>query len=192
MAEEYGQSLPPSPGAESYYPSQMYMHKEADQILKTVMENEDLLNMLEHEFRGEVYYTDAEHPDGYWKVVNNPIMTNDDGINTILRTLRLQGLNKVALLTNMSENQIIGNLRTFECKLADLLILKRKEWGIQKDELAMVYHNIWTIVEHALYRAKEGNLLKTIRTVYQHQEYEQLDKTKKGLQLPTFGGSPYK
>jgi len=164
------------------YPSQVYGFQESDQILKIVLENEDLLQLLEHELRGEVYESDEDHPmGGCWIKKYNPIIESEEGISEILRMLRFMGLNKVSLLTNLDSEQINEKLKVFEMKLADLLFLKRKEWGIQKDNLAMTYNMIWSIVEDAYFRAKDGNLVKTLRTVYQKTDYSQEDKSKKSL-----------
>ena len=176
---------------ESFTASQMYMQRESDQLLKTVLENEDLISLLEHEFRGEIFMFDKENPDGAWIKKHKPIIESEDGINEVLRMLRFMGLNKVSLLTNLDHNQINSKLATFEYKLADILFLKRRQWGIDKESMPMIYQMIISIVEDAMFRAKDGNLIKTFRTVYQHQEYEQMDKTKKGIQLPNFN-SPYK
>jgi len=175
MAEEYTND----PNSQSFMPSQIYSQREADQILKIVLENEDLISLLEHEFRGEVYV--VENDEGKWKKKYAPIIKNQEGINEILRILRFMGLNKVSILTNLDEDQINTKLRTFEMKLADLLFLKRRDWGIDKEYMPMIYHLIISIVEDAFFRAKDGNLIKTLRSTYQRTEATSEDKSRKGF-----------
>lgn len=162
---------------EQYMPSQVYQQREADNVLRTLLENEDLINLLEHEFKGEVMVVINDEPR--WIQKHKPIIGNSDGINEVLRILRFMGLNKVSLLTSLDFNQINEKLRTFEYKLADLMFLKRQAWEINKEELPMIYHMIISIVEDAIFRAKDGQLIKTIRSTFQRQETEHQDKTKR-------------
>lgn len=177
MEQEYNQGIE----GQQFMPSQIYSQRDADQILKIVLENEDLITLLEHEFRGEVYV--VENDEGKWKKKYSPIIKNTEGINEILRILRFMGLNKVSILTNLNEDQINAKLRTFEMKLADLLFLKRRDWGIDKEYMPMIYHLIISIVEDAFFRAKDGNLVKTLRSTYQRVESSSEDKGHK-----RFGG----
>ena len=110
-----------------------------------------------------------------------PIMESEEGINDVLRILRFMGLNKVSLLTNLDENCIQRKLMTFECKLADQFFLKRAVWQLNKEEMPMVYNLIISIVEDAFYRCKNGQLIKTLRSTFQRQEYEDTSRLKKGL-----------
>ncbi len=164
---------------EQFYPAQMYSQREGDQLLKVILENEDLISLLEHEFRGEIFVvTDTEER---WIKKYTPIINSEEGINEILRILRFMGMNKVSILTNLTDEQINTKLKTFECKLADLFFLKRKEWGMNKETMPMIYELIISIVEDAFYRAKDGNLIKTLRSTFQRTEVSSEDRTRRGF-----------
>ena len=80
------------------------------------------------------------------------------------------GLNQITLLTNIDENTILDDLKEFECKLAALLCLKQKEWGIDKELLPMTQSKIKTLVQDARYQACNGNTIKAIQKTVQRIE----------------------
>lgn len=111
---------------------------------------------------------------------------NDEAIEEVLSMLRFMGLNQITLLTNLDENTIMDDLREFECKLAALLCLKQKEWGIDKELLPILMGKLKTIVQDARYQACNGSTLKAIqKTVQRIEQVHEGDKPQR------FGGSLY-
>ena len=80
------------------------------------------------------------------------------------------GLNQVTPITKLSEEIINDDLRIFECKLAALLALKQKSWGIDKELLPMKQTQISTIVQDSRYMAMKGAILQALITSVQRVE----------------------
>jgi len=114
----------------------------------------------------EVTYKDSEG-NPYKKEIYVP---NDEAIEEVLSILKSMGNNQITLLTNLSEETILDDLREFECKLAALLALKQKSWGIDKELLPMIQCKIKTIVKDARYLACEGHTIKAIQKTVQRVE----------------------
>jgi len=157
----------------------MSMQQEFDNFLNVVLDDESMLDTLYHEFRGEVFVVDERGQR--WVKKRKSLLENEDAINSIIEIIRMQGLNKISRITQLEENQIRGKLMTFECKLADLMFMYRKKWNIDKSKNSMIYDMVRNIVEDARYCAKDGNLLKTLRTTVQRAEYEDTTPKQQGL-----------
>lgn len=156
--------------------SQVQSQKEYETLLKILLESEDLISLIDHEFRGEVLIIKRDEKTGelfeVWETKRKPIINNNSAIEDIIRILRFMGLNKVSLLTNIDDRVLNNKLRDFEHRLADLFFLKRKDWNMVKEEMPINYSMIVSIVEDAIYRAKDGGLLKVMRSNFQMQEYK--------------------
>ncbi len=173
-------------------------------ISSLIKENQNLLPVLRREFRGEalqqyadgsyayvqvskpyfvkidsttekplkqtVKYKDAENKE-YEKEIFIP---NDEAIEELLSMFKSMGINQITILTNIDENTILDDLREFECKLAAVLCLKQKCWGIDKSMLPMLQMKIKTIVQDARYLACNGNTIKAIQKTVSRveQSYE--------------------
>ena len=95
---------------------------------------------------------------------------NDEAIEEVLSMLKALGNNQITLLTNLDEDTILDDLKEFECKLAALLCLKQKSWGIDKELLPMLQTKIKTIIQDVRYLAREGNTIKAIQKTVQRVE----------------------
>ena len=93
---------------------------------------------------------------------------------------------KVTPISNVDENTILDDLKEFECKLAGVLCLKQKEWGIDKELLPMIQFKIKTIVQDARYMSCEGSTLKALQTTVQRveQAFEGGEKGKRTINSP--------
>ena len=169
-------------------PSSLKQHEEeSQQLIKVLTDHESFLNILRQELRGEQLYMD-ENGNKFWVQVDkptfirqdksdrpikiiNPItkkeeyLCNDDAINTIIQTLKSCGLNPIAPLTTIDENEIRADLLEMESKITVLLTMKRKEWGIDKAEFPVVQGNLKVMIKDARYRSKDGTVLKALRTI---------------------------
>ena len=189
------------------YPGQDAAQKALSSIGGLLKESENLLPMLRREFRGEAI---QQYNDGSFEYIqtskplfirltyetNEPIkvtakyktgdkgvyVPNDEAIEEILSILKFMGLNNISRLTNISENTILDDLMEFECKLASILALKQKQWGIDKELLPMIQTKIKTIVQDARYMACNGSTLKAIqKTVQRVESYHEGDQPRKKL-----------
>jgi len=126
----------------------------------------------------EVTYKDGEGKP-YKKEIYIP---NDEAIEEVLSMLKSMGNNQITLLTNLNEDTILDDLKEFECKLAAVLALKQKSWGIDKELLPMLQCKIKTIVQDVRYLACEGSTIKAIQKTVQRveQSYEGEPRRRKG------------
>jgi len=164
-------------------------------IASLLREADNLLPILRSEFRGEatVQYEDGSVENiqmskpMFIKIdykTNKPIKTikqyktgpkeiyviNEEAVEELLSQLKFMGLNNITRLTNIDEKTILQDLMEFECKLAALLMLKQKEWGIDKEMLPLTITKIKTIVQDARYMCVNGSTLKAIQKTVQRIE----------------------
>lgn len=177
-------------------------------IASLLKEADQLLPMLRREFRGEAV---KQYQDGTFEYIqiSKPIFVklnvtteepikigkvykdgttaevyvpNDEAIEEVISILKFMGLNNITRLTNIDEGTILDDLREYECKLASVLMLKQKEWGIDKELLPMTMSKIKTIVQDARYMCCNGSTLKAIqKTVQRVESFIEGDKGRKRL-----------
>lgn len=204
--------LPTSPNLISAGQMQEAMQGMAS-LTKILLETANYLNILRREFRGEALHQGDDGSSTWIQVTkpvfikvdfktNKPIMikqkmpngetkeiyaTNDEAIEEILSMLKFAGINQISPIGYNTENNYLDDLREFECKLAVVLGLKQKEWGIDKELLPMYQFKIKTIVQDARSMSVKGGTLKALITSVQRVEQmiEGDKTTKKG------GASPY-
>lgn len=187
----------------------METEKQIASIAVLLKESTNLLPVLRREFRGEALqqYGDGTYayvqmskpmfvktdPESEKPIMKEAIYKDDDGnpykkqifipndeaIEEMLSMLKCMGLNQITLLTNISEDTILDDLKEFECKLAAVLALKQKEWGMDKELLPIVMSKIKTLVQDARYQAREGHTIKAIqKTVQRIETFQEGVKTK--------------
>ena len=184
-------------------------------ISSLIKENQNLLPVLRREFRGEALqqYNDGSfsyiqvskpyfvkvdritgkpikeivtYKDNEGKVYEKEIyLPNDEAIEEVLSMLKSMGNNQITILTNLSEDIILDDLKEFECKLASVLCLKQKSWGIDKELLPMIQTKIKTIVQDARYLACNGGTIKAIqKTVQRVEQSWEGDSKRKVMRSP--------
>ncbi len=203
MAEE---NSPPKTQSISY-PNQNELGKDMASIAGLLKAAEKLLPMLRREFRGEAT---VQHEDGSidYIQISKPIFVrldketeepikvkvkyrdmpekeifvpNDEAIEEVLSMLKFMGLNNITRLTNIDEGTVLDDLKEFECKLAAVLGLKQKDWGIDKVMLPMTQTKIKTIVQDARYMCVNGSTLKAIqKTVQRVEQFFEGDRGDRG------------
>ncbi len=182
-------------------------------ISSLIKEITNLLPVLRREFRGEALqqYSDGSYSyiqvsKPYFvkvdKVTGKPLLEivnykdnsgkeyekeifipHDEAIEEILSIIKSMGNNQITILTNLSEDTILEDLKEFECKLAALLCLKRKSWGIDKELLPMIQSKIKTIVQDARYLSCNGGTIKAIQKTVQRVEQSWEGEKKKGFNI---------
>lgn len=182
------------------YPIPNDADKAMASIATLLKESTNTLPILRREFRGETLYQYPDGIQAYIQTVKpmfvrtdlvteQPLkkevqmrdmngdlimkevyLPNDEAIEEVLSMLKFMGLNQITLLSNIDENTVLDDLKEFEMKLAGVLMLKQKAWGIDKELLPMVQSKIKTIVQDARYQAVNGSTLKAIQKTVQRVE----------------------
>jgi len=183
-------------------------------LTKLLMDISNQLNALRMEFRGEALY---QYEDGKveWIQVSKPVfvkmdyksnkplkkkqkmpwgeekeiyVANDEAIDEIISMLKFAGVNNINPIGFNQPDNYLDDLKEFECKLAAVLCLKQKEWGLDKELLPMYQFKIKTIVQDVRSMAVNGNTLKSlISTVQRVEQVIEGETQKKKLNI----SSPY-
>jgi hypothetical protein len=171
------------------YPDQI--RDQAQQIASTIkmlMEIPKSISTLRRVFRGEALYQSEDGTTEWIQVVKpmfikldpytrqpitkvqslpngetrNVFLPNDEAIEEILSQLFFMGMNDITPLTNLNENNVLDDLKEFECKLAGILCLKQVSWGLDKAYMPMIQTKIKTIVQDARYLCVNGGTMKAL------------------------------
>jgi len=203
----------PSPNVTS--PSQMQeVVQGMASITKLLLEISNYLIILRREFKGEALYQGQDGSTNWvqvtkpmfikvnfktgkpmkkkvnmpWNEVKEVYIANDEAIDEILSILKFMGINQMQPIGFNQPNNYLDDLKEFECKLAAVLCLKQKEWGLDKELLPMYMTKIKTIVQDVRSMSINGNTLKSLISTIQRVEHAiEGDNTKKKRD----GGSPY-
>jgi hypothetical protein len=117
-----------------------------------------------------------------WGEIKYTYIPNDEAIEEVLSMLKFAGVNQITSIAGIDFDNYMDDLREFECKLAAVLALKQKEWGLDKELLPMIQFKIKTLVQDARSMAVEGRVLKSLQTSVQRVEQMiQDDRVKKGI-----------
>jgi hypothetical protein len=184
-------------------------------LVKLLVEISNSLIALRREFRGEALYQ-SEDGTSQWiqvskpsfvridfktgkpvkKIVNMPwnekkeiYIPNDEAIDEILSMLKFAGVNQINPIGYNSEDNYQDDLREFECKLAGVLCLKQRDWGLDKEMLPMMQFKLKTIVQDARSLSVKGGTLKALQTTV--QRVEQMIEGDKNIKKMASQMSPY-
>lgn len=186
--------------------------EEGKQLIQVLTAHEPILQLIRQELRGEQLY-ESDKGERFWIQVDRPMfltldqfnkplkrvnpktgkeeyVPNDDAINEIISTLKAAGLNPITPLTSLKEETILADLLEIESKLIVLLAIKRQEWGIDKAQYPLLIGKLKTLIQDARYRAKDGIVLKALRTVT--SRLEQTNDNKKNQSIGERMTSPFK
>ena len=186
-------------------------------LTKMLLGISDMLNAIRREFRGEVMIEDDSGAT-QWVQITKPAFVivdfktgkpkkekrimpwgkppeekevyipNDEAIEELLSIIKLMGVNQISPLGTNTEDNYLDDLKEFECKLAALLALKQKEWGLDKELLPMTQTKIKTFIQDVRSLAIKGKTLdaltKSVQRVEQSLEGQEFRKK-------LTGGSPY-
>jgi len=178
-------------------------------ILNTIS---DLPNKLRREFLGEKLYEDKEGNTTWvqgqkpvfikidldtgtpimeekempWGETKSVYIANTEAIEEVISMIKFAGANQIQPVGFNKEDNYLNDLKEFECKLAGVLALKQKEWGLDKELLPMLHYKIKTLVQDARALSVKGNLLSALtKTVQRVEQYIENDnKKRRGLINP--------
>ena len=180
MADDLQQA--PPVGGTYQMPSQITqdLQDNALQIVRVLTEHESFLEVIRREMRGE----QREDPIRIIANGSQEYICNEEAINEILSILKMCGLNPIAPLTNITNDEILEDLLEMECKIAMLLAVNRKKWGLNKAEYPIAVGKLKVLIKDARYRAKDGTVLRALRTMTTRMEQSAEVKKEK----PSIGG----
>jgi hypothetical protein len=181
----------------SVYPSQLQEAAQAmASLTKLLAESSNTLIAVRREFRGEALHQ-SEDGSQQWVQIAKPVFVrvdfktnlpirekkkmpwgeeklcyqpNDEAIEEILSMLKFAGVNQITAISGIDNDNYLDDLKEFECKLAGVLCLKQREWGLDKELLPMTQYKIKTLVQDARSLALEGRGLKALQTTVQRVE----------------------
>lgn len=118
--------------------------------------------------------------------VKEVYVPNDEAIEEVLSMLSFMGINSISPITRLTEDIINDDLKEFEMKLAAVIALKQKEWGIDKELFGMYMTKIKTLIQDVRYMALQGKTLDAIQKTVQRTEQviEQQKQSKFGGMNP--------
>lgn len=183
-------------------------------ISKMLNSISDYPNTLRREFRGEMMFED-DKGNVLWVQGTKPVfikldfetgeplkektkmpwgeekelyVVNDEAIEEVISMLKFAGINQINPVGYNSPDNYLDDLKEFECKLAGLLALKQREWGIDKELLPTTHFKIKTIIQDVRSLSINGNLLKTIQTTTQRiEQFVENDSNRRNK----FNANPY-
>ena len=197
------------------YPDQIRSQaQEVASTIKILMEIPKNISTLRRVFRGEALWQ-SEDGSTQWVQVVKPVfvkldpntrqplkqkiklpsgeemdvyLPNDEAIEEILSQLYFMGFNPITPLTNLKEDNVLDDLKEFECKLAGILALKQVAWGLDKALMPMVMTKIKTAVQDIRYMCVNGGTLKALTQQVSRIEQVMEDmRTKKGMVSSPYG-----
>jgi len=208
------QQQPTSPINRAFsYPDQLRdQTQQMASTVKMLMEISKSLSTLRRVFRGEGLFQ-TEDGSSQWIQVVKPIfikinpmtreplkqkikinneeieiyIPNDEAIEEILSELHFMGMNPITPLTNLNVNNVLDDLKEFECKLAGLLALKQVAWGLDKTLMPMIMTKIKTIIQDARYMCVNGGTMRALTQQVSRVEHliEEINRSqKKSLNTP--------
>lgn len=167
-----------------------------ESIAKLIKAINNLPITLRRKFRGESLYQDADGNQTWvqsskptfvvmdyskdepkkiivkkpWGKEEEVYIANDEAIDEVISMVEFMGVNEINPVAFNTPDNYQDDLREFECKLAALLALKQKAWGIDKELLAMLQTKIKTLIQDVRSLSINGKFLKQIATNTQRVE----------------------
>jgi len=110
-------------------------------------------------------------------------VTNEEAVEEVISMMKFAGINQINPVAFNTEENFLDDLKEFECKLAGVLTLKQKSWGMDKELLPMIHFKIKTIVQDVRLLSVKGKLLQAIQTTVSRVEQfiESDNQKKKGM-----------
>lgn len=122
-----------------------------------------------------------------WGEEKECYIPNDEAIDEMISIMDFMGINEINPVGFNTPENYQEDLKEFECKLASLLALKQKEWGIDKELLPIMQTKIKTLIQDVRSLAVNGKFLRQIATNTQRvEQYVQKEDTGRNRSL-----SPY-
>lgn len=164
----------------SNYPSSPYDKVQQENFQQWQLGYLDTLERIEHGLRSEVWTPLSNEGLGSWENRNkSPVLMNEEGISSILSFLTVH-LDRKNQLSNLNEDEIFRLAKPLFKSLAFLLAKNYKRWGLEIDNIELVYRMIeFPIYVGVLKRALDGNTQNAVTpTVHSHETIIRRDENK--------------
>lgn len=175
-------------------------------ISKILNSISDYPNLIKRELRGEMLYEDDDGNTSWvqatkptfvkvdmetnkplkiqqkmpWGEMKEIYVVNDEAIEEVISMMKFAGINQINPVGFNTEENYLEDLKEFECKLAAVLCLKQKSWGLDKELLPMIQFKLKTIIQDVRSLSVKGKLLQAIQTtVSRVEQYVENDSQRK-------------
>jgi len=154
-----------------------------DEFSKWQLWGEDIIEQLKHDLRAETFDADQGETGRWIKGINVEALMNEEGINTTVSVIRMCGINKFALLSNLDKEAIYKMVLEVVNELTLLYVIEHHKFGITSTAFAsMIITKIHYFLQNALLMAADGEMRKYLGTTVQEvrQYRTPLKEEKKG------------
>ena len=145
------------------------IESQESRLIEWILNPDNILRQLENTLRGvrTEREWDSEKADFIEKIITdrNPMM-NEEGIKSVMRTVRGYVQNPVFSTTNMEENNIIEMTLVFGETFTKETALCITMWGLSYEDYEMLNNLIDDIIYATLLRSKNGHLIEYITQSY--------------------------
>lgn len=169
------QQIPPQ--FDPLFNSPMYQKKADAEFTKWQLDVTEMLELMEHNFRGEVY----DQAEDKWEK-RYPAEMSEEGIAYVMKRLRFY-MDRNFMLTNLKDEEVFMISRTVSMDIAMVFYQNYRRFGIDKSILTTLVNQISWAVFVTLKRAWGAEERKSLRENSQRQEIRSYapDQEKKGL-----------
>ena len=146
---------------------------------KWLEQSDDILNLLEHDLRGDVLIEDKGGI--FWQRKGRPLL-NDYGISFVIGYIR-HFTNKNTYMSNIDDRRVSTICLTTSIAITDALFYRWREFGISPDNFGVIVEHINNFVEFAARRAMGGGerkFLKQTESIIRHYA----NQPKQGFSIP--------
>lgn len=160
------------------------------------LDPKDVLELIEHTLRGEVWKSSDDGQSGAWtKVEGTKPLMNEAGIQFVLKKVT-SVVNRVVIMSNLSEeamNEILEDTSFFLTSSMVMRYWPNNDWGMDFKDFNELYWMIMLMVESCLNRAKLDGERRKLYEAQKLQETHVIDQSKKeggffGSLIPALGG----
>ena len=151
----------------------LQQQKDRENMIIWQLDPREIIEEIEHFLRGEKLGINKETNKREWMAWGEPLMT-ESGIKTIITLLRSR-LNKVLVLSNLDDEQVMRIALETRLDIIQLLFTMGDEWKIRREFLssirAFIDHQVYTLLRRAYQDGERGK----IYTAQQYVKQEIID-----------------
>lgn len=148
-------------------------------------QSDDILNLLEHDLRGDILIEDKTGI--YWESKGKPLL-NEIGIRFVVGYLR-HFANKNTYMSDLGEDRVGEICLATTLSLTDALFFRWVEFGINPDNFSVIVEHVNNIIEFAARRAMHGGERKFLKQTENIVRHYTSNPKEGGIGLPNiFGG----
>lgn len=152
---------------------------------------EDLLDFLKHDLKGEIWVPHKKGTGGDWVGKRAQQLLNDEGVTTIISTIRTM-VNKFTVLSNLTDDEIIEICRDINTALVETLYFKYKQFGADKKNLDLIEAKTMNFIFISLKKSLGGKERESLYSrLFRHETVGGPQKKEPSKWVPdVFPGGP--